>query len=336
MRALITGASGLAGGWLCHQCVEAGDEVLGVSRRAAVAGGVCEALALDLGDASAVTRCIARFKPDVVYHLAALSSVARSWVQPAQTLAGNVGGAVNLLSAIRSDAPEARVIWVSSCEVYGAPAQLPTTEAAPYAPANPYAVSKAAGEMLAAVYASSHGLRLTCARPYSHSGPRQLPMFLLSNLSRQGAQSRRAGRSELQVVTGNPDTRRDFTDVRDVARAYRLISALDVTPGSMEIYNVCSGRSISTSEQVETLARLLDPIAVDHVVDPARVRATEVMELRGDHAKLTAATGWQPGIPLERTMADMIAWWERELAGSEPKGAGRQPARSGTPVPPGR
>jgi len=282
VRALITGASGLAGGWLCHQCVEAGDEVLGVSRRAAVAGGVCEALALDLGDASAVTRCIARFKPDVVYHLAALSSVARSWVQPAQTLAGNVGGAVNLLSAIRSDAPEARVIWVSSCEVYGAPAQLPTTEAAPYAPANPYAVSKAAGEMLAAVYASSHGLRLTCAR------------------------------------------------------AYRLISALDVTPGSMEIYNVCSGRSISTSEQVETLARLLDPIAVDHVVDPARVRATEVMELRGDHAKLTAATGWQPGIPLERTMADMIAWWERELAGSEPKGAGRQPARSGTPVPPGR
>jgi nucleoside-diphosphate-sugar epimerase len=92
-----------------------------------------------------------------------------------------------------------------------------------------------------------------------------------------------------------------------------LMSALDVTPGSIEIYNVCSGRSVSTSEQVETLAQLLDPIAVEHVVDPARVRAVEVMDLRGDHAKLTAATGWEPRIPFERTMADTIAWWEQEL-----------------------
>jgi GDP-4-dehydro-6-deoxy-D-mannose reductase len=313
VRALITGASGLAGGWLCCECVEAGDEVLGVSRSGAVPDGVCESLALDLGDALAVGRCVTRFEPEVVYHLAALSSVGRSWTEPAQTLAGNVGGAVNLLSAIRSHARTAHLIWVSSCEVYGAPAQLPTTEAALYAPANPYAVSKAAGEMLAAVYASSHGLRITCARPYSHSGPRQRPEFLLSNLARQGAQARRDGHSALQVVTGNPDTRRDFTDVRDVARAYRLMSALDVTPGSMEIYNVCSGRSVSTSEQVETLAQLLDPIAVEHVVDPARVRAVEVMDLRGDHAKLTAATGWEPRIPFERTMADTIAWWEQAL-----------------------
>lgn len=313
MRALITGASGLAGGWLCRACVAAGDEVLGVSRSGAVPDGVCAGAALDLGDASALARCLAGFEPDVVYHLAALSSVGRSWVQPAQTLSANVGGAVNLLSAIRSDAPEAHLIWVSSCEVYGAPAQLPTNESAPYAPANPYAVSKAAGEMLAAVYAAAHGLRITCARPYSHSGPRQRPQFLLSNLSRQAAQARRDGRATLQAVTGNPDTRRDFTDARDVARAYRLMSALDVTPGSMEIYNVCSGRSISTAEQVEALARLLDPIAVEHVVDPARVRATEVMELRGDHAKLTAATGWEPRFSFARTFADTIAWWERQL-----------------------
>jgi GDP-4-dehydro-6-deoxy-D-mannose reductase len=314
VRALITGASGLAGGWLCQECVEAGDEVLGVSRTGTVPAGICEAMALDLGDGSAVARCLAGFQPEVVYHLAALSSVGRSWARPAQTLAGNVGGAVHLLDAIRAETPAAHLIWVSSCEVYGAPAQLPTTEAAPYAPANPYAVSKAAGEMLAAVYASAHAMRITCARPYSHAGPRQRPLFLLSNLSRQGAQARRAGRSALPVVTGNPDTRRDFTDVRDVARAYRLMSALDVTPGSMDIYNVCSGRSVSTAEQVETLARQLHPIAVEHVVDPARVRASEVMELRGDHAKLTAATGWQPRIGFEQTMADTITWWERELA----------------------
>ena len=193
-------------------------------------------------------------------------------------------------------------------------AELPTSETSPYAPANPYAVSKAAGEMLAAVYASAHGLRITCARPYSHAGPRQsaaVPAVEPVAPGRPGAARRR---SSLQVVTGNPDTRRDFTDVRDVARAYRLMAALDATPGAMEIYNVCSGRSISTAEQVETLARLLDPIAVEHIVDPARVRASEVMELRGDHAKLTAATGWEPPIPFEQTIADTIDWWERELA----------------------
>jgi GDP-4-dehydro-6-deoxy-D-mannose reductase len=316
VRALVTGASGLAGGWLCRESVEAGDEVLGVSRSGTVPDDVCAGDALDLADASALTRCLARFEPEVVYHLAALSSVGRSWLAPGQTLSANLGGAVNVLTAIQSDAPDAHLIWISSCEVYGAPTQLPTTETAPPAPANPYAVSKAAGEMLASVYAASHGLRITCARPYSHAGPRQRSLFLLSNLSRQAAQARQDGRAELQVVTGNPDTRRDFTDVRDVARAYRLMSALDPAPGSVETYNVCSGRSVSTAQQVETLARLLDPITVEHVVDPARVRASEVMDLCGDHAKLTAATGWRPLIPFEQTMTDTIQWWQRELARS--------------------
>jgi GDP-4-dehydro-6-deoxy-D-mannose reductase len=315
VRTLVTGASGLAGGWLCHACVESGDEVVGVSRAGMVPDRICEAVALDLSDADGVAALVERWSPDVVYHLAALSSVGRSWDEPAATLAGNLGGALNLLEAVRAHAPAAHVLWVSSCEVYGAPALTPTAELSPYAPANPYAVSKAAGEMLAAVYASSHGLRITCARPYSHSGPRQRSQFLLSNLSRQGAVARLDGVSTVEIVTGNPDTRRDFTDVRDVVRAYRLLAALPPTPGEMDIYNVCSGRSISTADQVAALARLLHPIAVEHVVDPARVRASEVMELRGDHSKLTAATGWRPAIGFDRTMADTIAWWERQLAG---------------------
>jgi GDP-4-dehydro-6-deoxy-D-mannose reductase len=314
VRALVTGASGLAGGWLCGACVEAGDRVLGVSRSGVVAGDICETAALDVDDADGVAAVVERTAPDVVYHLAALSSVGRSWTQPARTLAANVGGALNLLEAVRASAPEAHVIWVSSCEVYGAPGLLPTPEVAPLAPANPYAVSKAAGEMLADVYASSHGLRITCARPYSHAGPRQRPMFLLSNLSRQAAAARLGGVSTLEIVTGNADTRRDFTDVRDVVRAYRLLAARPPAPGMMAIYNVCSGRSISTAEQVATLARLLDPIGVTHVVDPGHVRPSEVMELRGDHAKLTAATGWQPTIEFEQTMADTIAWWQQRLA----------------------
>ena len=311
---LVTGASGLAGGWLCRACVEDGDDVVGISRSGTIADGICDAVALDLDDADAIAALVARRAPEVVYHLAALSSVGRSWAQPGVTLAGNVGGALNLLEAVRASAPEAHVVWVSSCEVYGAPSLLPTPELAPYAPANPYAVSKAAGEMLADVYARAHGLRLTCVRPYSHAGPRQEPMFLLSNLSRQAAVARRGNASRLQIVTGNPETRRDFTDVRDVVRAYRLLAALAPEAGEMAVYNVCSGRSVSTADQVATLARLLDPIEVEHVVDPARVRASEVMELCGDPAKLTAATGWRPTIGLEQTLADTVGWWERRLA----------------------
>jgi GDP-4-dehydro-6-deoxy-D-mannose reductase len=316
VRALITGASGLAGGWLCRACVEAGDDAVAVSRTGTVADDLCETVALDLDDARGVSALVERWRPEVVYHLAALSSVGRSWDEPKVTLAANIGGAVNLLEAIRMNAPAAHVVWVSSCEVYGAAAQLPTPESAPPAPPNPYAVSKAAAEMLAAVYSGAHGLRITCVRPYSHAGPRQRPMFLLSNLARQGAVARRAGVTRLEVVTGNPDTRRDFTDVRDTVRAYRLLAALPPAAGSLSVYNVCSGRSISTSDQVATLARLLHPIEIEHVVDPARVRASEIMELRGDPTKLTAATGWRPTIPFEQTMADTIAWWERQLAGA--------------------
>ncbi len=317
MRALITGASGFAGTWLCGECVRAGDEVLGLSRSARTTVEDSRPLAVDLRDAPAVGNAVAEFAPDVVYHLAALSSVARSWEAPTETLEGNVGAAANLLEAVRSHAPDAHLVWVSSCEVYGSPVRLPIEEDARLTPANPYAVSKAAAEMLAGVYASSHGLRITCARPFSHSGPGQLPIFLMSNLAHQGAEGRRAGLTSMSVVTGNPVTRRDFTDVRDVARAYRLLAELKAPPGVMEVYNVSSGHSISAADQVHTLGRVLAPIALEHVVDPTRVRASEVMDLRGDHSRLTAATGWEPQITFEQTMADTVAWWERELAGAD-------------------
>jgi len=171
-------------------------------------------------------------------------------------------------------------------------------------------VSKARAELLAAVYASAHGLDIVRARPFSHSGPGQLPIFILSSLARQAAEGRRAPVQRLRIVTGNPETRRDFTDVRDVVRAYRLLA--ERAPAG--IYNVSSGTSVSATEQVQLLAELVTPIAVEHVVDPDRVRSHEVMDLRGDHSRLTATTGWEPEIPLRQTMADTIAWWEQQLA----------------------
>lgn len=314
MRVLITGASGFAGRWLCRACRDDGDEVIGVSRSGTAPDG-CEALALDLADGEAVARLVRERVPEVVYHLAALSSVGRSWAEPERTLGDNVGGAVALLQALRAHAPHARVVWVSSSEVYGTQGELPIGEDAVLSPASPYAVSKCAAEQLAAVYGAAHGLRVVIARPFSHSGPGQRPIFLLSNITRQGAQARRDGATALQVVTGNGATRRDFTDVRDVVRAYRLLAASELS-GAV---NVCTGVSISAAEQVAALGRLLHPIAVAHHVDPAMVRATEVMDLRGDPARLTAQTGWVPEIPYAQTLADTLAWWESELPAGEPQ-----------------
>lgn len=309
MRTLITGASGFAGGYLAQLCHAAGEEVLGVSRTGTAPPDAGAAAALDLCDADAVTALVAEFAPDVVHHLACQSSVGESWVAPGPTVYGNVVGAVNLLEALRLHAPAARVIWVSTSEVYGSAVQLPITEDAPLAPASPYAVSKAAGDELAGVYARAYDMAIVRARPFSHAGPRQRPMFLMSNIARTLVQARREGSERVTITTGNPDTRRDFVDVRDVARAYRLLVANGV-PG--EVYNVSSGASVSTAEQVALAGSLVEGLEVEHVVDPAKVRAHEIAELRGSFDRLAAATGWTPEIPLRQTWADTIAWWEAQ------------------------
>jgi len=311
LRVLVTGASGFAGTWLVGACVEAGDEVTGVSRSGAAGDddGV-RSVALDLREAAAVERLLGEVEPEVVFHLAALSHVGRSWEDPTSTLSDNLLSAVNLLEALRRQAPKARVVWASSCEVYGPAAELPITEAAALAPANPYAVSKAAADMLAGVYADAHGLHIVRARPFNHAGPGQRPMFIVSSLTRQIAEARLAGAPRARVITGNPQTRRDFTDVRDVVRAYRLLAAPGVAPGP---YNISSGRSVSAAEQIAILAELVAPLEVEHVVDPARVRAHEVMDNRGSPERLETTTGWRAGIPLRQTLADTLAWWEAQL-----------------------
>jgi GDP-4-dehydro-6-deoxy-D-mannose reductase len=309
VRTLITGASGFAGGYLARACHAAGEDVLGISRTGTVPpqGGI--GLSVDLCDADAVRALVAEFAPEVVHHLACQSSVGRSWLEPAETMHSNVSGAVNLLEALRLEAPTARVIWVSTSEVYGEVATLPIAEPTPLEPASPYAISKAAGDQLAGVYAQAYGLAVIRARPFSHAGPEQRPMFLMASLSRTLVQARRRGQGSVQIATGNPDTRRDFTDVRDVVRAYRLLVEHG-TPG--QVYNVCSGGSVSTAEQVQLAAELVSPLEIEHIVDPAQVRVHEISDLRGSHERLTAATGWMPEVSLRETWADTIAWWERQ------------------------
>lgn len=321
MRVLITGASGFAGGHLAAACAEAGDEVIGVSRGGGMGTsegevGVARVSAswpVDLLDPAATRAAVREVQPEVVYHLAALSSVGRSWEEPAETMNENTATAVNVLEAVRHEAPNARVVWVSSCEVYSAHQPLPIPEDGELGPATPYAVSKLAGELLARVYAEAHGLDLVRVRPFNHAGPGQRPIFVLSSLARQAAQARHDDAASLRLVTGNPDTRRDFTDVRDVVRAYRLLAEGSASP----VYNVSSSASISTTDQIEMIRELIAPIEVEHIVDPKLVRAHEVMDRRGSHALVTADTGWEPQIPLGQTIADTVAWWEEQLETGE-------------------
>jgi GDP-4-dehydro-6-deoxy-D-mannose reductase len=306
---VITGASGFAGSWLARACVADGDDVVGFSRRGTVPRGAY-GIALDVGDAGALTTLLTETKPDVIYHLAALSHVGRSWQNPAATLHTNATGAVSVLEAISAGAPDARVVWVSSGEIYGSPAGLPISEDAALQPENPYAVSKAAGDLLAGVYAQARGLDLVRARAFAHAGPGQQPIFLISNLAKQGATAKVDGDKRLEIRTGRAETRREVIDVRDVVRAYRLLADPAVPA---RIYNVCSGISSSTADRVAAVGIAISPIDVEHVVDPTLVRAHEAPDRRGSYARLHAATGWEPVVPLERTLGDTIAWWEQEL-----------------------
>jgi GDP-4-dehydro-6-deoxy-D-mannose reductase len=290
VRVLITGASGFAGRHLAAACAAGGDEML-LAPPSAVA---------DLRDAGVVRGLVADARPDVVYHLAAQAHVGRSWEHPLATIDDNVGMTLNVLEAVRASAPEAVVLMACSSEEYGPPDRVPTDEEAVLRPANPYAVSKATCDMLGGLYVGAHGLRVIRARAFNHSGPGQEPIYAIASFARQVA----LGGDPVTIVTGNPDTRRDYTDVRDVVRAYRLLAA----HGEPGVFNVCSGVSHSARELVAALARV-GGVEVVHEVDPARVRPNEVMEVRGSFDRLHALTGWQPEIPLDRTLADTLDFW---------------------------
>ena len=247
---------------------------------------------VDLLDATATRSAIAAARPEVVYHLAAHAHVGESWRDPARSLRDNVAMTLNVLEAVREEASEATVVAVASGEVYGPPERLPVGETAPLRPQNPYAVSKASADLLAGFYADAHGVRVIRARAFNHAGPGQAPVYAIASFARQFATAVDAGENPVRIVTGNPDTRRDFTDVRDVVRAYRLL-AERAEPG---VYNICSGRTASSRELVAMLAEAAG-VAVEHVVDPAKLRPHEVMELRGSFERAARGHGLGAGDP---------------------------------------
>jgi GDP-4-dehydro-6-deoxy-D-mannose reductase len=263
---------------------------------------------LDLLDADAVREAVGRQGPRAVFHLAARASVPYSWEHPRRTLRENLEMTLNVLEAVQLEAPEAAVVVAGSGEVYGAPQSLPVDESAPLTPQNPYAVSKAGCDLLAGQFADAHALRVVRLRSFNQAGPGQSDEYVVGTLTRQVAEAELAGSEAATIRLGNLDSARDFTDVRDVARAYA--DAVDVPAG---VYNLCSGRAVKVRDLLELL-RAAARVEVRHEVAADRVRAHDVPEIRGSAERFAKAAGWRPEIPLERTVADALEWWRERLA----------------------
>ena len=296
MRALITGGKGFVGQWLAAHLKACNDDVAVID------------IETDVADGAALRRVMTEVAPDAVYHLAAMTHVGESWENPSQVLRVNVLGTAEVLAAARSLERSVRVLVVSSAEVYGVvtPEQLPLREDTPTKPASPYAASKLAAEAVALQAWRGFGQPVVVVRPFNHIGPGQSPNFFVPALAKRIVEARRSGARSLPV--GNLTTRRDFTDVRDVVVAYRLLVERGVNG---TVYNVCSGRDVAMSEVARELPEL-SGAALTLETDPSLLRPVDVPVLRGSAELLTSATGWEPRIPLATTLADVLASWEAD------------------------
>ena len=318
MRVLVTGVSGFVGGHAVDllRREHPGVEVVGLDSRPgnrARALGI-EVVQADLHDPDSVRAALDRVRPQRIVHLAAQSSPQRSWEDPAGTLKTNLLGLLHLLEGARMLDLVPRILVVGSAEEYGLvrPDELPLREDSPLRPASPYAVSKVAQGFLAYQYAASLGMPIVRTRTFHHTGPRRGEQFAESSFARQLAEIE-AGKRPPRLEVGNLDAVRDFTDVRDVVRAYWAL--LD-QGASGEVYNVCSGRGVRIADLLEELIAL-SGLTVDVRVDKERLRPLDVPALVGDPARLTAATGWTATTPLRETLRDLLDHW-RERVGVAP------------------
>ncbi|MEA2457832.1 MAG: GDP-4-dehydro-6-deoxy-D-mannose reductase, partial [Thermoleophilaceae bacterium] len=261
-----------------------------------------------LTDPAHAVAAVRAARPDRIYHLAAQSSIRAAWRDPRATIEHNVATTTNLLDAVVAEAPGARVLVAGSAEQYGPSARLPIGEDEPFRPQNPYAVSKCASELVAGFYADARGLDVVRARAFNHVGPGAEGRSVMSHFARQIAAAEVEGRGSVVVHHADVRSTRDFTDVRDVARAYRLLLE-HARPGA---YNVCSGSAVSVDEILTELTRRAH-IPVERFRDPELLRDNEVLEIRGSHDRLTEATGWQPAVPLARSLDDTLAYWRQSL-----------------------
>lgn len=308
MRLLIVGGTGFVGRHLVSACCAAGDEVVATGRPGEPPPGDSPArwLELDLLDADSVGATLESARPEGIVHLAGQANVAEANRDPVATFRVNAEGTLRVLAEARARAPDARVVVVTSAEVYGAaaPSEMPIPETRELAPRTPYGVSKAAADLAAAQAAAGWGLHVVRMRPFNHVGPGQRRGFVVPDFASQVAAIER-GESEALLRVGNLSARRDFTDVRDVARGYRL--ALERGRAG-RAYNLCSGTSTPIEAVLDFLVgRSAVPIRV--VLDEARLRPSDVPDFRGDPSRARDELGWMPHVPLEVSLAEALEEW---------------------------
>ncbi|CAM4411754.1 GDP-mannose 4,6-dehydratase [Paenibacillus alkaliterrae] len=313
MKALITGITGFAGSHLAEYLLSRGDvEVYGTYRLRSRMEHIqhllnkVELVECELKDPHSVNRMINEIRPDLIFHLAAQSFVPTSWNSPTDTLTNNIVSQVNIFEAVRKYDFDCKIQIACSSEEYGMvyPEETAIKETNPLRPLSPYAVSKVAQDFLGYQYYQSYGMKIVRTRTFNHTGPRRGEHFVTSNFAKQISKIE-LGLQQPKLLVGNLQAKRDFTDVRDVVRAYWL-SLEKGEPG--EVYNIAAGTAVTIDEMLQTLLSFTDA-EIEIEVDPSRLRPSDVEILLGDSSVFSERTGWVPEIPFEQTMEDLLNYW---------------------------
>ena len=314
MNVLITGVTGFAGSHLADYLNDKGDiDVFGTKRRRSPLDNICSKVELtdcELTDYPSVHRVINQIRPDKIFHLAAQSFVPQSWEAPEYTFQVNVFSTLNIMEAIRRIDPEIRLLVAGSSEEYGfvLPSECPITEEQPLRPLSPYGVSKVSMDLLARQYVRSYDLKIVITRAFNHTGPRRGEVFATSTFAKQIAELE-AGGGDPIIKVGNLDAKRDFTDVRDMVRAYWL--ALETCEYG-EPYNIGSGKAVTMQEMLFSLLAY-SRLKVKTLVDESRLRPSDVPILEADSTKFRMLTGWKPEISFNQTMKDLLEYWREKV-----------------------
>lgn len=315
-KALITGIAGFVGSHLAELLLSKGFEVYGLCRPRTKTDhitGILDKLHLedaDLLDSHSLYGTVSRIKPDYIFHLAAQSFVPTSWVSPSVTLEVNIIGSANLFEAVRQAKIDPVIQIACSSEEYGLvyPNETPIKETNPLRPQSPYGVSKVAMDYLGYQYFCSYSMKIMRTRGFNHTGPRRGDTFVTSNFAKQIAMIEK-GKQEPKIHVGNLDAQRDWTDARDMVKAY-LLSVEKCDPG--DVYNICTGKAVVIKDMLNMLI-VMSKVKVEVVQDASRMRPSEVPVLIGDNTKFVAKTGWKPEIPFEKTMEDLLNYWRERV-----------------------
>lgn len=317
MKLLITGITGFVGSHLAEYLLAQGkDEVFGIYRwrsRMENISHLLNSISLlecDIRDPVATREVIRKIRPDGIFHLAAQSYVPMSWLAPHETFLTNVISQLNIFEAVRAENLDCRIQIAGSSEEYGnvLPEEIPIKETNPLRPLSPYGVSKVAQDLLGYQYFMSYGLKIIRTRAFNHEGPRRGDVFVTSNFCKQVAEIEK-GKKRPVLYVGNLSAVRDFTDVRDTVRAYYL-ALTKGKPG--EVYNIASGKGYKIQEILNIVLSLTD-VKIEVKVDPERLRPSDVMLLVGDASKIRDELGWQPEIPVEKTLKDLLDYWRERV-----------------------